>query len=86
LAEWVRVRFLSGGEGEWSDNARNEPKGQISHMVGVSWRQIKPFRTLILLGEIENGGRGGIRTHGSLATTSDFESGAFNHSATLPAV
>jgi hypothetical protein len=30
------------------------------------------------------GGRGGIRTHGSLATTSDFESGAFNHSATLP--
>src|ERR1700733_1203574 len=32
------------------------------------------------------GGRGGIRTHGSLATTSDFESDAFNHSATLPAV
>ena len=30
------------------------------------------------------GGRGGIRTHGSLATTSDFESDAFNHSATLP--
>ena len=30
------------------------------------------------------GGRGGIRTHGSLATTPDFESGAFNHSATLP--
>ena len=32
------------------------------------------------------GGRGGIRTHGSLATTPDFESGAFNHSATLPTV
>ena len=33
---------------------------------------------------IVTGGRGGIRTHGSLATTPDFESGAFNHSATLP--
>ena len=32
------------------------------------------------------GGRGGIRTHGSLATTSDFESDALDHSATLPAV
>ena len=30
------------------------------------------------------GGRGGIRTHGSLATTSDFESDALDHSATLP--
>jgi hypothetical protein len=34
----------------------------------------------------ENGGRGGIRTHASLATRSDFESGALNHSATLPAI
>jgi hypothetical protein len=32
------------------------------------------------------GGRGGIRTHGSLATTLDFESRAFNHSATLPSI
>src|SRR6266568_7113086 len=30
------------------------------------------------------GGRGGIRTHGGVAATPDFESGAFNHSATLP--
>ena len=33
---------------------------------------------------LANGGRGGIRTPDSLATTPDFESGAFNHSATLP--
>jgi hypothetical protein len=33
-----------------------------------------------------NGGRGGIRTPGRIAPTSDFESDAFNHSATLPAV
>jgi hypothetical protein len=31
------------------------------------------------------GGRGGIRTHGRVTPTPDFESGAFNHSATLPA-
>jgi hypothetical protein len=31
-----------------------------------------------------SGGRGGIRTHGRVAPTPDFESGAFNHSATLP--
>jgi hypothetical protein len=30
------------------------------------------------------GGRGGIRTHGWVTPTPDFESGAFNHSATLP--
>ena len=30
------------------------------------------------------GGEGGIRTHGKIAPTSDFESGAFNHSATSP--
>ena len=30
------------------------------------------------------GGEGGIRTHGSVATTPDFESGTFDHSATSP--
>ena len=32
-----------------------------------------------------NGGEGGIRTHGRLAPTPDFESGTFDHSATSPA-
>lgn len=31
-----------------------------------------------------NGGRGGIRTHGTLAGTPVFKTGALNHSATLP--
>jgi len=35
-------------------------------------------------GQCINGGRGGIRTHGTVTRTSDFESDAFNHSATLP--
>ncbi len=30
------------------------------------------------------GGEGGIRTHGDVATTPDFESGTFGHSATSP--
>ncbi len=32
------------------------------------------------------GGGGGIRTHGSLSTSPDFKSGAFNHSTTPPSV
>ena len=31
------------------------------------------------------GGRGGIRTHGTLSRTPVFKTGALNHSATLPA-
>ena len=31
-----------------------------------------------------HGGEGEIRTHGNLAATPDFESGAFDHSATSP--
>ena len=32
----------------------------------------------------ENGGSGGIRTHGTLSRTAVFKTAAFNHSATLP--
>jgi hypothetical protein len=35
-------------------------------------------------GEHYTGGRGGIRTHGTLAGTPVFKTGALNHSATLP--
>src|SRR5690349_11570515 len=31
-----------------------------------------------------SGGEGGIRTHGTLTRTPDFESGTFDHSATSP--
>ena len=36
------------------------------------------------MGEQCTGGRGGIRTHGTLAGTPVFKTGALNHSATLP--
>src|SRR5271154_1409504 len=35
-------------------------------------------------GKHHTGGRGGIRTHGTLAGTPVFKTGALNHSATLP--
>ena len=35
-------------------------------------------------GAVFNGGEGGIRTHGTLASTPHFECGTFNHSATSP--
>ena len=38
------------------------------------------------LGQSWDGGRERIRTSGRVTPTPDFESGAFNHSATLPAV
>jgi hypothetical protein len=37
-------------------------------------------------GEQSTGGRGGIRTHGTLAGTPVFKTGALNHSATLPSL
>jgi hypothetical protein len=39
---------------------------------------------LLMSGVSKNGGRGGIRTHVRVSPKPDFESGAFNHSATLP--
>src|ERR1700755_2331941 len=36
------------------------------------------------MGEQYSGGRGGIRTHGTLSGTPVFKTGAINHSATLP--
>ncbi len=43
------------------------------------------FRTSANPGRQFGGGRGGIRTHGTLAGTPVFKTGALNHSATLPA-
>ena len=43
-----------------------------------------PIVTVISYKITSSGGRGGIRTHVRIAPKPDFESGAFNHSATLP--
>ena len=47
----------------------------FSRLVSQSRLASVPFRF---------GGEGGIRTHGELAPTPDFESGTFDHSATSP--
>ena len=43
-------------------------------------------QSLDLINVSEVGGRERIRTSGRLTPTPDFESGAFNHSATLPLI
>jgi hypothetical protein len=50
------------------------------YVLAVPHKIMKDIRSLV--GEI--GGRGGIRTHGTLAGTPVFKTGALNHSATLP--
>ena len=53
--------------------------------VTVGKRLGKNSKSGVLPGEIGViGGRGGIRTHGTLAGTPVFKTGALNHSATLP--
>ena len=47
-------------------------------------RTVYPSTTQAIAGQRVDGGRGGIRTHGTREGSPDFESGAFNHSATLP--
>src|SRR5882757_5971402 len=50
------------------------------HFQGVFWLLSNILKALELVGR----GRGGIRTHGTLAGTPVFKTGALNHSATLP--
>lgn len=68
---------------EWEENYEFRRKAVREF---YTLRPVADFERQLTVGSqsVNNGGRGGIRTPGSLATTPDFESGAFNHSATLP--
>ena len=71
-------------------NCRDDKK-DFSHSPIHGLSQAFPDRLTFTSGfdeklTLPNGGRGGIRTHGRIAPTPDFESGAFNHSATLPVI
>ena len=59
--------------------------GPIQPFAGLEDSKRRWSKCLILKGEAVVGGRERIRTSGRIAPTPDFESGAFNHSATLPA-
>ena len=56
--------------------------GSTSGTVSTGKKKAAGFSGFVLC----NGGEGGIRTHGTLARTPDFESGTFDHSATSPRV
>jgi hypothetical protein len=56
-------------------------KGGVGHLQGKGQNLSEGSTRLCRFG-----GRGGIRTHGTVTRTPDFESGAFNHSATLPTI
>ena len=47
-------------------------------------RDTSRYWSLLEFFGVRLGGEGGIRTHGGLAPTPDFESGTFDHSATSP--
>ena len=55
----------------------------VSTMVGPMVGRTKKAPREALVSYL-TGGEGGIRTHGALSYTPDFESGTFDHSATSP--
>ena len=62
----------------------DEVKGRFAQLLLTKVPAVMRDRAKAMLKVKSVGGRGGIRTHGRVAPTPDFESGAFNHSATLP--
>jgi hypothetical protein len=78
--------YLSEGEPGFNVLASNRSPKNISlrfRFVRSIVRRI-PEKQIYLMISIGFGGRGGIRTHGTLAGTPVFKTGALNHSATLP--
>ena len=74
-----------------SDSRRPPKRGFFVPEIGLSelCQKKTGFFEFFHFGEthktlVKIGGRGGIRTPGTVSRTPDFESGAFNRSATLP--
>src|SRR5262252_1151402 len=59
-------------------------KPKTSRQTGLKQPQMRSNLLRVSIESNERRGRGGIRTHGTVTRTPDFESGTFNHSATLP--
>ena len=56
--------------------------GQIAFVRSIVRKIYQKHNTITI--SVGCGGRGGIRTHGTLSRTPVFKTGALNHSATLP--
>ena len=76
------------GSSDGADGRRNRIRTeilsgvcQVENTIPEFFYFLETHKTIVKIG-----GRERIRTSGSLTTTSDFESDAFNHSATLPTV
>jgi hypothetical protein len=81
----MRLSRIGGTKppGRAANAPRAAPASGIGTCMGTSMgiNDKKPYYTTI---SMRTGGRGGIRTHGTLAGTPVFKTGALNHSATLP--
>ena len=69
----VQSVVIEAGTSPDTETLEPEVESLVLSTVGTPWP------------EGENGGEGGIRTHGTLSGTPDFESGTIDHSATSPA-
>src|ERR1039458_1460447 len=87
---WMKTKTLQDGLTPWTRAGSRGIVIQLSEIAGRSTTPRSGFVQhsatchLVKIWQI-GGGRGGIRTPGRVTPTPDFESGAFNHSATLPA-
>ena len=68
----VQTEVIEVGASTGTEAPENEGESLELATVGTPW----PVE--------QNGGEGGIRTHGTLSGTPDFESGTIDHSATSP--
>ncbi len=82
----ARVKVDSEALFKWRERKPAVAEPMAGSLRTICW--VVPLGTsgigLPAEGLAEAGGGGGIRTPGGLAPTSDFKSGAFNHSATPP--
>ena len=72
------------GRGPARDSAADLHQGDARAGVNLLRHAVRPQTRPPVGSAPENGGGGGIRTPGELSPTSDFKSGALNHSATPP--
>jgi hypothetical protein len=56
----------------------------VCNKTATNQQNTLPVVLWSLRNSLSESGRGGIRTHGTVIRTPDFESGTFDHSATLP--
>lgn len=82
----TREQCLASASGRWNTTCDINPRVRFKQRTQPGTRRLQERRGYQRPDSVSgaNGGRGGIRTHGTLAGTPVFKTGALNHSATLP--